>query len=98
MPLEQAIAWDPENIVSQAMLNEDWINVSVQTKRNWVRLMNSGQNDDTFISKLIDFECFLAIVIRDSVVRSQIIVLADFHRFTKGPIFYGPYNWPDPKM
>ena len=96
MPMEQAVAWDPTSIAGQAITNEKWKNVPEQEKQSWLMEMNSASNLDTYVSKLLDFDCFVSVVIRGSEVFAKFIVLSDFQRFTEGPIFYGPYNWPDP--
>ena len=96
MPLEQAIDWDPNSIAGQAITHEDWKNVQDQEKQQWLAEMNSSKNTDTDVSKLLDFNCFVSVIIRDSKVHAKFIVLSNFDRFTKGPIYFGPYNWPDP--
>ena len=95
MPLDAAISWDPTSIAGQAITNEPWRGVSIETKQAFLAMMNSNQNDNTFISKLIDFDCFMAVILRGPEVHSQIIVLDNFGRFIQGPVFYGPYAWPD---
>ena len=96
MPLDQAVSWDPTSIAGQAILREKWKGVDRDTRRNFLRKLNSKSNLDTFVSKLMDFDCFLAVVIEsENEIHSKIIVLENFQRFTQGPIFYGPYNWPD---
>ena len=95
MPLDQAINWDPNSIAGQAIMTESWVGVPESERSAFLAIMNSGSNDNTFLSKLIDFECFMAFVIRGSEVYSHPIVLRDWKRFVQGPIFYGPYNWPD---
>ena len=95
MPLDVAISWDPTSIAGQAIVNEDWKGVSIETKREFLAMMNSNRNDNTFVSKLLDFEAFMAVILRGPEVHSQIIVLEGFQRFIQGPILYGPYAWPD---
>ena len=95
MPWDAAIAWDPTSIAGQAITNEAWKGVSIETKHEFLAMMNSNQNDNTFISKLLDFDCFLAVILRGPEVHSQVIVLDNFQRFVQGPILYGPYAWPD---
>lgn len=95
MPTDAPVNWNPGSVLGQAIRQEPWKNVPIQEKHDWIKEMNSERNRDTFISKLLDFECFMAIIVRDDQIQGKIIVLEDFQRFTKGPIFYGPYNWPD---
>ena len=95
MPLNQAVSWDPNSIVGQAIINEPWRNVPTQEKLAWLSELHSRNNDDTFVSKLMDFECFMTVIVRNHQVSAKFIVLNDFSRFTQGPILYGPYNWPD---
>ena len=97
MPIDQAIMWDPNTIAGQAITTEDWIGVTPDEKEEFLAKMNCGTNDNTFLSKLIDLDCFMAVILRGSEVYSQIIVLEDFQRFMRGPIIEGPYNWPDNK-
>ena len=96
MPLDQAVSWDPTSIVGQAIIREKWKGVNSDTKRKFLRKLTSKTNVDTFVSKLLDFDCFLAVVIEnEQEIHSKIIVLDNFQRFTQGPIYFGPYNWPD---
>ena len=95
MPLDQAISWDPNSIAGKAILNEKWQGVTRDAKKKFLEKLTSKSNNDTFVSKLIDFDCFLAVVIKGDEIHSTIIVLENFQRFTQGPIFLGPYNWPD---
>ena len=95
MPLDQAIAWDPNSIAGQAILTEEWVGTPQSEKLAFLQLLTSTENDDTFLSKLLDFDCFMAIVIRGKEAFYHPIMLRNFQRFCQGPIFYGPYNWPD---
>lgn len=95
MPLDVAISWDPTSIAGQAIINEDWRGVSAEKKEDFLAMMNSNRNDNTFVSKLLDFDAFMAVILRGPEVYSQIIILDDFDRFTRGPIIEGPYAWPD---
>ena len=95
MPIDQAVKWDSNSVAGQAILAENWKGVDCDTRSAFIRKLTSKTNDNTFLSKLIDFNCFMAIVLRDNEIHSQLIVLENFQRFTQGPIFYGPYNWPD---
>lgn len=96
MPLDQAVSWDPTSIAGQAIVNEKWKGVDHDTRQNFLRKLNSKSNLDTFISKLMDLECFLAVIIENETeIHSRFILLENFQRFIQGPIFYGPYNWPD---
>ena len=98
MPLDHAFNWDPNSIVGQGIINEDWKGVNFDTKQAFLEDLMSCNNDDTFVSKLLDFKCFLAVAIRDNKVYAKMIVLENFQRFLQGPIFYGPYNWPDNRL
>ena len=95
MPIDQAVKWDSSSIAGQAILAENWKGVDQDTRNAFIRKLTSKTNDNTFLSKLIDFDCFMAIVLRGNEIHSQTIVLENFQRFTQGPIFFGPYNWPD---
>ena len=95
MPIEAAFNWDPNTVVGRAISTEDWKGIPNEERLEWIDEMNSGTNDDTFVSKLISWQCFLAIVIRGGCYRYKFIVLEDFQRFVNGPIFEGPMNWPD---
>ena len=94
MPIERAFNWDPNTIAGRSIVQEPWIGVSEPEKIEWLNEMNSV-NDDTFVSKLVSMECFLTIILRGGCYRYKFIVLEDFQRFTAGPIFEGPLNWPD---
>ena len=95
MPVGHAIKWDPSSLAGQAILNEDWKGVDRDTRNAFIEKLNSTTNDNTFVSKLLEFECFMAIVLRGNEIHSQIIVLENFQRFIQGPVYFGPYNWPD---
>ena len=95
MPLDQAINWDPQSILGRALIAEPWRRISESDKIRWLAEMDSPANDDAFISKLIDFECFMLVIIREAKVYAKYVFLDNFQRFTQGPIFEGPYNWPN---
>ena len=95
MPIDQAIKWDPTSLAGQAILQEQWKGVTSEVREAFIKKLTSTTNDNTFLSKLIDFDCFMAIILRGNEIHSQIIVLENFQRFLQGPIFFGPYNWPD---
>ena len=95
MPLDVAISWDPTSIAGRAIMTEPWKGVPRTVRQHWLDMLNSNENDNTFISKLLDYGCFMAVILRGPEVHSQIIVLEDFQRFIQGPIIYGPYAWPD---
>ena len=95
MPTEQAFKWDPNSIVGQAIINENWINVPMEEKNRWLTELHSSLNTDTFVSKLLDFDCFMTVIIRDQQVSAKFVMLENFQRFTQGPILYGPLNWPN---
>lgn len=95
MPMDQAVSWDPTSIVGQAIINEPWKNVPRQEKLAWLTELHSRNNYDTFVSKLMDFECFMTVIVRNDQTSAKFVVLNDFSRFIQGPILYGPYNWPD---
>ena len=95
MPLDQAVKWDPRTILGQALTVEPWRNHSESEKQHWLSEMNSGRNDDTFVSKLLDFECFILTFIRGPEVFAKFVFLENFQRFVQGPIFEGPYVYPD---
>ena len=95
MPLDQAFKWDPNSVVGQAIIHEEWKGVNSDTKQAFLEDLMSPNNDDTFLSKLLDFNCFMAIIVRDNKIQGKMIVLENFQRFLQGPVFYGPYNWPD---
>ena len=97
MPLDEAFNWDPNSIVGRAITREPWKNVPWEEKSQWIAELNSNLNVNTFVSKLMDFEAFMAIIVRQDDVLMKIIMLEDFQRFIQGPILYGPYNWPDPR-
>ena len=94
-PLEQAVNWDRDTVLGQALINEPWRNVSNYEKEVWLAEMNSSANENTFVSKLLDFQCFLLVIIRHDQTLAKFVFLENFQRFTQGPIFEGPYNWPD---
>ena len=95
MPIDTAIKWDPTTVAGQAILTEEWTGVSSAEKNSFLEILTSTTNDDTYLSKWTQFECFMAIVIRQGQVIAKPIMLKNFQRFMEGPIFYGPYNWPD---
>ena len=95
MPLDQAVKWDPLTVLGQALTTEPWKNQSDSEKQHWLSEMNSGRNDDTFVSKLLDFECFILYFIRGPEVFAKFVFLENFQRFVQGPIFEGPYAYPD---
>ena len=95
MPKDTAFTWDPRTVVGQSITNEPWTGFSEQEKTDWLAKLNCGENDDTFVSKLADFECFLTIIINGGNYQYKFIVLPDFQRFMNGPVIEGPLNWPD---
>ena len=95
MPVEGSFTWDPNSIVGKSLMNETWIGYTEQERLAWLAELNSGSNDDTFVSKMIEWECFLTIIIRGGNYRYKFIVLDNFQRFIEGPVFDGPHNWPD---
>ena len=95
MALDQAVNWDPRTVLGHALTMEPWLRVSESDKEHWLTEMNSGRNENTFVSKLLDFECFMLVIIRGPEVYSKIVFLDNFQRFTQGPTFEGPYNWHD---
>ena len=95
MPMDTAFNWDPRTVVGQAITNEPWRNTSTEEKYLWLRQLNSDENTNTFVSKIIDLECFMTVIIRNNTVLSKFIFLDDFQRFVQGPVYMGPYNWPD---
>ena len=95
MPVESTFKWDPQTIVGQAIQNETWKNISQPERLRWLAELNSSYNENTFIVKMLDFECFMAVVIRGQYVGAKMIILEDFQRFLNGPIIEGPYNWPN---
>ena len=95
MPIEAAVKWDPHTIVGKAIQNESWKNISQPERLRWLAELNSSANENTFVVKMIDFNCFMTVVIRDEHVGAKMIILEDFQRFLQGPILYGPYNWPN---
>ena len=95
MPIDQAIRWDPNTILGRAITQQAWTGVSESEKQIWLEALNDPSNDNTFVSKLLDFEAFLSVIIRGTEVMAKFIVLPDFSEFTRGPIFEGPHNWPN---
>ena len=94
MPLDQAINWDPSSIAAQAIITEDWIGTASSEKAAVLQWLMSNSNSNTFLSKLLDYNCFMAIVIRGQEYFYHPIMLRDFDRFTVGPVIYGPYLLP----
>ena len=95
MPLDVAVNWDPKTILGQALTDEPWLRIVESDKLLWLDQMNSKHNENTFVFKMLDFECFMLVYIRHHEVYSRVVHLKDFKRFCEGPIFEGPYNWPD---
>ena len=95
MPSEEAFNWDPDTIVCKAIIREDWKNVPAHEKNGWLTELHSSLNSNTFVKKLLDFHCFMTVIIRDEQVAAKMIVLENFQRYIQGPILYGPHNWPD---
>ena len=95
MNLEGAVNWDPNTVLGRALTSESWLNISEAEKNEWLNQMNSPTNENTFVSKLLDFRCFLLVIIRGPEVLAKFVHLDNFQRFLEGPIFEGPLNWPD---
>ena len=95
MAMDTTFNWDPRTVVGHAITTEPWTNHSPEEKMLWLRQLNSDSNTNTFVTKLTDLECFMTVIIRGNTVLSKFIFLENFQRFTQGPTFMGPYNWPD---
>ena len=93
MPSEISFNWDPDNIVGRAMTAEVWRNTSSEEKHLWLDELNSPLNTNAWVTKLIDFECFMTVIVRGSQVSAKFIVLEEFQRFLRGPVIYGPHVW-----
>ena len=94
MPSEMSFNWDPNSIVGRALTVEVWRNISPEEKYQWLDELNSPLNENAWVTKLIDFECFMTVIIRGSQVSAKFIVLDEFQRFMRGPIILGPHVWP----
>ena len=94
MPSEISFNWDPDTIVGQAMTVEVWRNISAEEKWQWLDEMNSPLNTSVWVTKLLDFECFMTVIVRGSQISAKFIILEEFQRFLRGPVIYGPHVWP----
>ena len=92
---EESFNWDPQTVVGRAIVNEPWRNVSIFEKQSWLHQLNSGVNDNTYVTKMLDFQCFLTVILRGEEVLAKFIFLDNFQRFIQGPAVSGPLNWPD---
>ena len=95
---EESFNWDPRSIVGNAITHEPWRNVSNFEKQSWLVQLNSAHNTNTYVSKLLDLECFLTVILRGEEVLAKFIFLENFQRFNTGPIFCGPLNWPESRQ
>ena len=95
MPVDQAVRWDPNSMLGRAIIQQPWMGVSDPEKQIWLAHLNNPVNDNTFVSKLLDFEAFLTVVIRGTEVMAKFVIIPDFSELTRGPVFEGPYNWPN---